>query len=127
MGSFFASWVLAPFSARVLVCVILSHKVLIITGPLTVGSVFRGIKKEIIISVTVTAKVTEEGRKPRKHIRQTAWQKRMKSFEKYVQHLYEVLEYKLNHFQMEPNNAKKSQKNLQIAVDVLVDCDIGVS
>jgi len=30
----------------------------------------------------VDAKVTEETRKPRKHIRQTAWQKRMKSFEK---------------------------------------------
>ena len=62
---------------------IFTREVLSINSPLTVGSVFRGIKKELIISVTVTAKVTEEGRKPRKHIRQTAWQKRMKSFEKY--------------------------------------------
>ena len=40
---------------------------------------------EMLISVTVTAKVGEEGRKPsRKHIRQTPWQKRMKRFEKWV-------------------------------------------
>merc|ERR1719462_1121320 len=31
----------------------------------------------------VDAKVTEETRKPRRHTRQTAWQKRMKSFEKW--------------------------------------------
>jgi len=31
----------------------------------------------------VDAKVTEETRKPRKHVRQTAWQKRMKRFEKW--------------------------------------------
>merc|ERR1719376_1263132 len=36
-----------------------------------------------IVDVTVTAKVTEETRKPRRHTRQTAWQKRMKSFEKW--------------------------------------------
>merc|ERR550539_2054238 len=37
-----------------------------------------------VVDVTVTAKVTEEGRKPsRKHSRQTPWQKRMKRFEKW--------------------------------------------
>merc|ERR1719277_183841 len=36
-----------------------------------------------VVDVTVTAKVTEETRKPRKHTRQTAWQKRTKSFEKW--------------------------------------------
>merc|ERR1719167_205302 len=36
-----------------------------------------------VVDVTVTAKVTEETRKPRRHTRQTAWQKRMKSFEKW--------------------------------------------
>ena len=50
--------------------------------PLTVGSETGGVRR-LIISVTVTAKVTEEGRKPsRKHSRQTPWQKRMKRFEK---------------------------------------------
>merc|ERR1719204_2107395 len=36
-----------------------------------------------VVDVTVTAKVTEETRKPRRHTRQTAWQKRTKSFEKW--------------------------------------------
>ena len=99
---------LSPLPARLCVCMIFTREVLRINSPLTVGSVFRGIKKELIISVTVTAKVTEEGRKPRKHIRQTAWQKRMKSFEKYVHHQYEISEIKMKHFQMEPNHAEKS-------------------
>ena len=67
----------------------LTPEVFIFKTPLTVGSVIRGIKVELIISVNVTAKVTDESRKPRKHIRQTAWQKRMKSFEKYVLYQYE--------------------------------------
>merc|ERR1719204_1481362 len=37
-----------------------------------------------VVDVTVTAKVTEETRKPRRHTRQTAWQKRTKSFEKWT-------------------------------------------
>jgi len=37
-----------------------------------------------VVDVTVTAKVSEDGRKiSRKHIRQTPWQKRMKRFEKW--------------------------------------------
>merc|ERR1719310_1294763 len=36
-----------------------------------------------VVDVTVTAKVTDETRKPRKHIRQTPWQKRLKRFEKW--------------------------------------------
>ena len=65
LACFFHFWLSVPFTVRM--------------------TTVREIKRELIISVTVTAKVTEEGaRKPRKHIRQTAWQKRMKSFEKYV-------------------------------------------
>ena len=52
--------------------------------PRTVGSINNSrLNILLIFSVTVTAKVTEETRKPRRHTRQTAWQKRMKSFEKW--------------------------------------------
>jgi len=50
------------------------------------NNVVAGLLKSAMLPLqqVVDAKVTEEGaRKPRKHIRQTAWQKRMKSFEKW--------------------------------------------
>jgi len=50
------------------------------------NNVVAGLLKSAMLPLqqVVDAKVTtEESRKPRKHIRQTAWQKRMKSFEKW--------------------------------------------
>merc|ERR1712106_970043 len=49
------------------------------------NNVVAGLLKSAMLPLqqVVDAKVTDESRKPRKHIRQTAWQKRMKSFEKW--------------------------------------------
>ena len=89
----------------------------------------------ILMTTYFSAKVTtEETRKPRRHIRQTAWQKRLKSFEKWDKNnlkfyldlisRFQGEEIKLySYLQVQPEYAKEGSPDVQGSVDVLVHLD----